>query len=164
MVNEFAVYSEYSNKRTSLQPGASVRIFNHVDSEQGESIQLCPDTGIIHLKQGTYHITASAASGMDTNTNTDIQTYSLENEAYCQLSYASKLEQDQAPISIGSQACHDMMPSLLDTCLRVEVNASIVLEYLIDSQERSAKPALEDDSGLCVFSRISILKMAEVTA
>ncbi len=163
MVNEFAVYSGYSNKRTSLQPGANVRIFNHVDSEQGESIQLCPDTGAIHLKQGMYHITASAASGMDT-TSTGIQAYSLENETYCQLSYVSKSEQDQSPISIGSQACHDMMPSLLDTCLRVEDNTSVVLEYLIDPQDSESQPILEGDSGLCVFSRISILKMAEVVA
>lgn len=156
MVNEFAVYSEYSNQSASLQPGTNIRRFTHVDSEQGDSISLMPETGVIRLKQGLYHITASAATGIDgANSN---------QEAYCQLSYACQIKAQQGPISIGSQAVPDMIPSLVDTFLRVDDDTSIVLEYQIDQSTAKETLQVNSDSKLQVFSRISILKMEEGTA
>ncbi|MAC45390.1 MAG: hypothetical protein CMI12_00860 [Oceanospirillum sp.] len=156
MVNEFAVYSEYSNQKASLQQGANIRKFTHVDSEQGDSITLMPETGVIRLKQGLYHITASAATGVD---GAEANTH----EAYCQLSYACQTKAQQGPISIGSQAVPDMIPSLVDTFLRVDDDTGIVLEYQVDHSGEKASTLAENDTNLQVFSRISILKMEDAS-
>lgn len=164
MVNEFAVYSEYSDQGADLQPGANVRKFTHIDSEQGDSIQLTPETGVINLKPGLYHITASAAAGLDGSGAQLVHN----NDAYCQLSYANPSAQEEGPISVGSHSVPDMIPSLVDTFLRVKEGASIVLEFLLDQQDNQdskVQPGqVENHTGLQVFSRISILKMEEAAA
>lgn len=161
MVNEFAVYSEYSSHTTSISPGANVRVFNHIDNEQGDSIKLSQDTGVINLKKGLYHITASATSCFEQVNATPF--VKDNNEAHCQLSYAAG-EQGKEPICVGNLVAADMTPSLIDTYLKVEDSASIVLEYKNGTQEAEVVSTNDNASGLRIFSRISILKMAHPTS
>jgi hypothetical protein len=163
MNHEFAVYSEYSDSDKPMQPGANIRVFNRVEVPSGGSIQLNESTGVITLSPGTYHITASSiVTPYDPAIDTDGRVTNQPRPfgGYCRLRYSDKPEREDPPIAIGTISNVNMLVSLIDTYLRIDSEAQIVLDHqvgdLVDGLYLQVKVG---GSSWHVFARISILRL-----
>jgi hypothetical protein len=163
MNHEFAVYSEYSDSDKPMQPGANTRVFNTIEVPSGGSIKLDKNTGVITLAPGTYHITASSiVTPYDPAVDTDgrVTNQARPFGGYCRLRYSDKPERDDPPIAIGTISNVNMLVSLIDTYLRVDSEAEIVLDHQVgDIIDGLYLQVAVGGSSWHVFARISILRL-----
>jgi hypothetical protein len=163
MSHEFAVYSEYSDSNKPMQPEANPRVFNRVEVQSGECIGLDQNTGVVTLRPGAYHITASSlvtpyypATDIDGRVTDDPRPLG----AYCRLRYRDKPNREDTPIAIGTVSTINMLPSLIDTYLQVDHDAEIVLDHQAGADvENLYLQVTVGDSSWHVFARISIHRL-----
>lgn len=160
---EYAVYSEYSDSDKPMQPGANTRAFNRTEVESGNSIKLDKSTGVVTLKPGTYHITASSiVTYYDPKTDTDGRVTNLARSwgGYSRLRYRDKPAREDKPIQVGTISSANMLPSLIDTYLKVDKDAEIVLEHQAGEKvEGLYLQVTVGGSADHIFARISIQRL-----
>jgi hypothetical protein len=163
MSHDFAVYSEYSNSNKPMQPEANIRVFNTIEVPSGGHIKLDLNTGVITLEPGTYHITASSiVTPYDPAVDTDGRVTNQVRPwgAYCRLRYLDKPNREDTPIAIGTISNVNMLASLIDTYLRIDSPAEIVLDHQAGADvEGLYLQVAVGGSSWHVFARISILRL-----
>jgi len=161
--HDFAVYSEYSDSNKPMVAGANTRVFNRVEIESGHSISLDKATGVVTLRPGTYHITASSiVTFYDPVADTDGKVTNLARSwgGYCRLRYKDKPAREDAPIQFGSISSANMLPSLIDTYLKVDKKAEIVLDHQAgEKTEGLYLQVMVGGSAAHIFARISIERL-----
>ncbi|HEX4497426.1 MAG TPA: hypothetical protein VIE43_17265 [Thermoanaerobaculia bacterium] len=161
--HDFAVYSEYSDSDKPMQAGANTRVFNRVEVESGHSISLDKTTGVVTLKPGTYHITASSiVTFFDPATDTDgkVTNQARSWGGYCRLRYKDKPAREDPPIQFGTVNSANMLPSLIDTYLKVDKTAEIMLDHQAGEKvEGLYLQVTVGGSAAHIFARISIERL-----
>jgi hypothetical protein len=163
MSHDFAVFAEYSDSDKPMQPEANTRVFNRVEVESAGSIRLDQATGVVTLKPGAYHITASSIiTPFYPKTDTDgrVTCDARPLGGYCRLRFRDKAAREDTPIAIGTISNANMLPSLIDTYLRTDHEAEVVLDH-------QAGPDVENlylqvavgGSSWHVFARIAIHRL-----
>jgi hypothetical protein len=160
---DFGVYSEYSDSDKPMRPEANTRLFNRVEAQSGDSIRLDKSTGVVTLKPGTYHITTtSIVTFYDPTTDTDGRVTNIERSwgGYSRLRYRDKPAREDTPIAVGTISSANMLPSTIDTYLRVDKEAEIMLDHQAGAHvEGLYLQVAVGGSALHVFARISVLRL-----
>ena len=164
MSHDCAVFSEYSDSDKPMQPGANVRVFNRVEVESGGSIRLDRATGVVTLRPGTYHVTASSIvtpydpEAADAATRVPDEPRPLGG--YCRLRYRNKPAREDPPIALGTISSTNMIPSLVDTFVRTDKEIEIVLEHQAGGEVGGLYLQVRaGGSADHVFARISIHRL-----
>ncbi len=168
---EVAVYAEHSDTMKPMTLDASlpaqmqgwnVRVFNRVEVQSGNSIQLQNGTGVVTLGPGLHHITAISIVTYDGlaspgRVSTDAEPFA----GYCRLRYADKPGcPNEEAIAVGTMSTANMDASTIDTWLEVEESAQLVLEHQVGND--LANLYLQGNwqqSSWHVFARISIQRL-----
>jgi hypothetical protein len=156
-----AVYGEHSDSMKKMQPNWNIRIFNRIEVQEGSSIRLNQYSGVITLGPGIYHITASSqVTYNDPNPPAEGSSAAAGTLAgYCRLRYTRDPQSslNDRAVAIGTISNATMVPSLIDTYLRVDHQEEIVLEHQVGEQVDGVY--LQDNtnqSSWHVFARIAI--------
>jgi hypothetical protein len=142
---DFAVYAEYSLSNKPVVAGWNTRVFNKKEVQQGGNISLDDQTGVVTLKAGLYHLTAmSLVNSYETANPTIIPTSSTPAAGYARLRYlADALPPDVVPtvdvinasnakaLSVGTGSDANALPSFMETFLRVNDEAKLVVEHQV---------------------------------
>jgi hypothetical protein len=146
-----------------MQPEANTRLFNRVEAQSGDSIKLDKSTGVVTLKPGTYHITAtSIVTYYDPATDTDgrVTNQARSWGGYSRLRYRDKPARQDKAIAIGTISSANMLPSTIDTYLKVDKEAEIMLDHQSGAHvEGLYLQVAVGGSADHVFARISILRL-----
>jgi hypothetical protein len=162
--HELAVYSEYSDSDKPMKSEANARVFNRVEVQSGDSIRLDLKTGVVTLRPGTYHITAtSILTPYDPKIDVDgrVSPQSRPWGAYARLRYLDKPKREDTPIAIGTMSDVNMIPSTIDTFLTVkDKDAELVLDHQAGADVTGLYLQVRvGDSSWHVFARISIERL-----
>jgi hypothetical protein len=179
--HEYAVYGEYSDKDLAMVPGWNTRVFNRREVQEGTSIALDDKTGVITLAPGTYHVSASSLIAYyDPKIPSLTIMKELPVAGYARLANLADAEAETkdpaftsgAPsqsaidksnaqslaISTGSNA--DLIPSLIETYLKIEKPAQVVLQHQVGADVKGIYLHVNGNgSAWHVFARISFERM-----
>lgn len=161
-VHSYAVFAEHSPTTKLMQPGMNTRVFNVVETQSGNDVQLDLETGVITLAPGTYHITGFSSTAYATQEPPEmVATRAPANGGYCRLRHASDSAEDRdAGIVFGGISTANVVPSLIETYFATEVTAQIVLEHQCGSNVSDV--CLQSDAGGStkhVFARLCIRRL-----
>lgn len=145
---DYAVYAEYSLTNKPMVPGWNTRVFNRREVEEGDHISLDDQTGVVTLKEGTYHITAmSLVNYYDTEKPTIIPNSLTPPAGYARLRHLEDaLPPDTVPtievidasnaraLSVGTGSDANALPSFMETYLKVDDGAEIVVEHQVGDE------------------------------
>jgi len=163
MIDDCAVFSEYSDSDKPMAPGANTRVFNRVEVESAGAIRLEEGTGVVTLMPGVYHITASSIiTPYDPRTDTDgrVSPQARPWGGYCRLRYRDKPAREDTPIALGTISNANMIPSLIDTFLRADHPVEIVLDHQAGEEvEGLYLQVAVTGSSWHVFARIAIQRL-----
>jgi hypothetical protein len=163
---DLAVYAEHSDTRKEMGKMWTPRIFNRTEAHEGSAISADPDTGVITLGPGMYHITGSSAVTYNDLTDHPLEpgwnTKVIPNGGYCRLRYLQDgVCKNEKAIAVGTISNANMLPSFIDTYLDVPRQAELVLEHQVG--DRVDEIYLQDNaqnSAWHVFARIAIQRIA----
>lgn len=145
---DFAVFAEHSDSNKIMVSGAGLydgwntRVFNRteVPSTSG-SIRLEAETGTVILRQGIYHITAvSTVSYVEPEKpGGGVPSRNPAFGGYCRLRDETRSGCDtsagclnESAVAVGTMTSANMLPSLIDTYLRVDKQESrLILEHQV---------------------------------
>ena len=143
--------------------------------QSGTSISLDDKTGVVTLKPGLYHITASSlVAYYDSKHPANIPMVSLPPGGYARLRYladASPPNGDEPPVaeinasngkalSVGLGSNADAIPSTMETFVKVESEAKLVVEHQIGDQVKDLYLQNSGNgSSWHVFARIAIQRL-----
>jgi hypothetical protein len=163
MNHDCAVFSEYSDSDKKMEPGANTRVFNRVEVESAGAIRLEEGTGVVTLMPGMYHITASSIVTPycpDTDVDGRVTPQERPFGGYCRLRYRDKPAREDTPIALGTISNVNMIPSLVDTFLRVGRPVQIVLDHQVGADvEGLYLQVAVTGSSWHVFARIAIQRL-----
>lgn len=164
MSHDCAVYAEWSDSDKPMKPEASIRVFNRVEVESQGSTRLNLETGGVTLQPGTYHITASSIVTPyhpDKDTDGRVTPQMRPWGGYARLRYADKPAREDTPIALGTISNVNMLPSLIDTFLRVEdAEAEIMLDHQAGAEvDGLYLQVAVTGSSWHVFARIAIQRL-----
>ncbi|MCV7195553.1 hypothetical protein [Mycobacterium angelicum] len=145
---EYAVYAEYALTNKPVVPGWNTRVFNTREVQEGQSISLDDKTGVVTLQPGRYHITASSIVNYYDSANlTTIPMNPTPAAGYARL---RRLEDATPPnakptlhlinssnskaLSVGTGSNADVIPSLMETFLKVDTETKLVVEHQVGDQ------------------------------
>jgi hypothetical protein len=141
---ERAVYAEYSDDTKPMAIGWNTRIFNRREAQTGSTISLEDRTGVIALQPGTYHITGNSVVAPFDGKNAAVMP--MANPAYggyARLRYLADTgafnEGNDKAVAIGTVSNTNALPSLIDTYLRVDKEAKLVLEHQVGNDAKAVK-------------------------
>ncbi|ORW98591.1 hypothetical protein AWC29_04070 [Mycobacterium triplex] len=171
---EYAVYAEYSLSNKPMVAGWNARVFNKKEVQEGENIGLDDRTGVVTLRAGLYHITAmSLVNSYDVANPTSIPTLSTPPAGYARLRYLEDaLSPDVVPtidvlnannakaLSIGTGSDANALPSFMETFLRVQDKASLVVEHQVGNDVKGLYLQVNANGSIWhVNARISIQRL-----
>jgi hypothetical protein len=147
-----------------MQPGVNVRVFNRVDVQSGGSIRLDLATGVVTLRPGMYHVTASSIvtpyDPLAPDAATRVPDADRPFGAYCRLRRRDKPAREDTPIALGTISSTNMIPSLVDTFVRADEELEIVLEHQAGGEVGGLYLQVRaGGSADHVFARISIHRL-----
>ena len=161
---DVAVYAEHSDSLKPMVAGWNPRLFNRTEVHEGKRIRLDKTGGVIHLGPGIYHITGSSLVTYDDFFKGPTQGWGIEtrpNGGYCRLRYKKDVgAKNEKAIVIGTIGNANMLPSMIDTYLRVPKTAELVLDHQAGDQVGGIY--LQDNSNNSpwhVFARIAIRRV-----
>jgi hypothetical protein len=168
---ELAVYAEHSDSKKPmvLDPdlpardrGWNRRVFNRVEVQRGSAIRLEKGTGVVTLRPGLYHITASSLVTYDDlaapgRVTTDPQPFA----GYSRLRHAADVGcGNEQALAIGTMSTANMLASLIDTWLEIKAEARIVLEHQVGNNvDHIYLQGIWEQSSWHVFARIAIQRV-----
>jgi hypothetical protein len=171
---DYAVYAEYSLTNKPMVAGWNARVFNKREVEEGDHISLDDQTGVVTLQEGTYHITAlSLVNYYDTEKPTVIPNSLTPPAGYARLRHLEDaLPPDTVPtievidesnakaLSVGTGSDANALPSFMETYLKVDDEAKIVVEHQVgDEIEGLYLQANANGSIWHINARISIQRL-----
>jgi hypothetical protein len=171
---DYAVYAEYSLSNKPMVAGWNTRVFNKREIEEGKNISLDDQTGVVTLKPGLYHITAmSLVNYADPANPTIIPTTLTPPAGYARLRHVKdELPADVVPtsdvinasnakaLSVGTGSDANALPSFMDTFLKVEDEARLVVEHQVGEDVKGLYLQVnENDSVWHINARISIQRL-----
>ena len=179
MTHDFAVYAEHSDSNKGMVStggmygGWNARVFNRTEVHPaGSSIRLESGTGAVVLTRGIYHITAvSIVSYFEGESHGGgVPSRNPAFGGYCRLRDESRPGCETAEdcrnedaVAIGTMTSANMLPSLIDTYLKVDDEARLVLEHQIGSEVAGVNLQLYVvGSTWHVMARISIARVGDV--
>jgi hypothetical protein len=161
---DVAVFAEHSDSRKPMIAGWNARIFNRTEVHEGSGIHLDKTGGVIRLGPGIYHICGSSAityNDLFTGPTQGWGTEQRPNGGYCRLRYKKDAgSKNEKAIVVGTISNANMVPSIIDTYLKVPKIAEVVLEHQAGDQVGGIY--LQDNSANSswhVFARIAIRKV-----
>jgi hypothetical protein len=170
----YAVYAEYSLSNKPMVAGWNTRVFNKREVESGTNISLDDKTGVVTLKPGLYRVTAmSLVNYADAANPTIIPTTLSPPAGYARLRYLKdELPADVVPtadvinasnakaLSVGTGSDANALPSFMDTFLKVEDEAKLVVEHQVGDDVKGLYLEVnENDSVWHINARISIQQL-----
>ncbi|WP_445165413.1 hypothetical protein ACTXG7_15970 [Mycolicibacterium sp. Dal123E01] len=171
----YAVYAEYSLSSKPMAAGWNTRVFNKREAEEGKSISLDDQTGVVTLKPGRYHVTAmSLVNYADPANPTVIPTVLAPPAGYARLRYLKDaLPPDTVPtadvinesnskaLSVGTGSDANALPSFMDTFLNVSDDAKLVVEHQVGDDVKGLYLQVnENDSVWHINARITIEQLS----
>jgi hypothetical protein len=169
---QFAVYAEHSDSKKPMvidqsqadpkQRGWNVRVFNRIEVQQGTSIRYEPNTGIVTLGPGRYHIvTSSIVTYDDLAPQGHVTVSPAPFAGYSRLRDAGKPAcLNEEAIAIGTMSTANMGVSLIDTWLDVKDEARLVLEHQVGNNvDHLYMQGIWEQSSWHVFARIAVERM-----
>jgi hypothetical protein len=167
---DIAVYAEYSLTRKAVESGWNTRVFNRAEVQEGSAIRCDPETGVITLGPGVYHITGSSqVTYNDLEPDPPTPGWNTEprpNGGYCRLRYTKDagLGNEHA-ITVGTISNANMLPSLVDTYLDVPHSAQIVLEHQVGFGPIEGIYLQDDATGSQwhIFARLAIRRVLDTS-
>jgi hypothetical protein len=174
---EYAVYAEHSDSNKPIVSGWNARVFNRKEVQSGTSISLDDKTGVVTLKPGLYHITTSSivtySDPKDPN-STLIPMKTAASGGYSRLRYLKDADPPSTgppsvadintsmakAISVGTVINADTLPSAIDTFLKVETDAQVVLEHQVGDPIKDIYLQFNGNGSTWhVFARMTIQKL-----
>lgn len=160
--HSYAVFAEFSPTTKLMEPGMNTRVFNVVESHQGDDIRLEMGTGVITLAPGTYHITGFSATAYATVEPPEmVATRAPAAGGYCRVRKATDSADDRkAAIVVGSISTANVVPSLVETYFTTDQEVQILMEH--QNGENVGDICLESNAGGSanhVFARICIRRL-----
>jgi hypothetical protein len=145
---DYAVYAEYSLSNKPMVAGWNARVFNKKEVQEGGDISLDERTGVVTLRAGLYHVTAmSLVNYYDVANPTIIPTSVTPPAGYARLRYLEDaLSPDVVPtidvinasnakaLSVGTGSDANALPSFMDTFVRVQDKANLVVEHQVGNE------------------------------
>lgn len=142
---EYAVYAEYALTNKPVLPGWNTRVFNTREVQEGQSVSLDEKTGVVTLKPGRYHVTASSiVNYYDPANLTTIPMNPTPAAGYARLRRVEDATPPDAKptpqlinasnskaIQVGTGSNADVIPSLIETFLKVDSETKLVLEHQV---------------------------------
>lgn len=143
--HEYAVYAEYSLTNKPMVAGWNARVFNKREIQEGQSISLDDQTGVVTLTSGLYRITAmSLVNYYDMAHPTTIPNSMTPPAGYARLRHLrDTLAPDTVPtvdvinasnekaLSVGTGSDANALPSFMETFLTVDDSAQLVVEHQV---------------------------------
>jgi hypothetical protein len=164
---DLAIYAEHSDTRKKMGKMWTPRIFNRTEAHEGSAISMDPQTGVITLGPGVYHVTGSSAVTYNDLTDHPEQpgwnTKVIPNGGYCRLRYLQDGADsaNEKAIVVGTISNANMLPSFIDTYLDVPRQAQLVLEHQVgDEVDEIYLQDNAQNSTWHVFARIAIQRVA----
>lgn len=172
--NEYAVYAEYSLSNKPMVAGWNTRVFNTREVQEGQSISLDDQTGVVTLKAGRYHITASSLVNLyDMAHLTTIPMSMAPPAGYARLRYLEDaLPPDVIPtpevindsnkkaLSVGTGSNANGIPSFMETFLKVDTEAKLVVEHQIGDDVKDIYLQVNGNGSVWhINARISIRRL-----
>lgn len=171
---EFAIYAEHSLSNKPMVRGWNTRVFNKREVQEGQSISLDDQTGVVTLKAGRYHITAmSLVNYYDPANPTVIPNSSTPAAGYARLRYLQDaLPPDTVPtvdvidasnakaLSVGTGSDANALPSFMETFVEVDDQAQLVVEHQIGDDVKDVFLQVNSNgSSWHINARISIRRI-----
>jgi hypothetical protein len=171
---DYAVYAEYSLSNKPMVAGWNTRVFNKREVENGKNISLDDQTGVVTLKPGLYRITAmSLVNYADSANPTIIPTTLTPPAGYARLRYLKdELPADVVPtadvinasnakaLSVGTGSDANALPSFMDTFLKVDDEAKLVVEHQVGEDVKGLYLQVNENNSVWhINARISIQRL-----
>lgn len=171
---EYAVYAEYALTSKPAVRGWNTRVFNTQEVQEGQSISLDNKTGVVTLKPGRYHITASSiVSYYDPANLTTIPMNPTPAAGYARLRRVEDATPPDAKpttelinasntkaIQVGTGSNADVIPSLMDTFLKVDTETKLVLEHQVGDQVKDVYLQVNGNGSIWhISARIAIQRL-----
>lgn len=161
-----AVYAEHSDTRKPVSKGWNTRVFNRREVQEGPSIRLDPATGVVTLGPGVYHITGcSMVTYDDLDPHPTAPGWNTElrpNAGYCRLRYAADVDcKNELAIAVGTISNANMVPSLIETYVKVAQSEEIILEHQVGDDHLDGIYLQDTGVGSTwhVFARLAIRRL-----